>query len=390
MAKVKRVLLSMVIALILIGVNPISTGIFSYTETVQAASSIKISKSKATLIKGQALQLKVIGTNKKAKWYTSKSSIASVTQTGKVVAKNKGAATITAKIGSKKVICKITVETPKISKTSLSLNAGKKYTLKVVGTKQKIIWSSSNKSIATVSATGVITAKKTGKVKIIAKVLGKNYICTVTVKSSDVLTVDKNSITIKNKGTIWIRSRSGGAIRYDLDKEGVIECEWGDWAGWKNGIDSIPLYITSQTNGSVIITVTDKDSGKTVKINVTVRGLEPVEMYNNSSEGEKLGVYALYTLNDILNVPSSIIVHGIYTGISDQFAHPIQLTIVDYSAINEYGGYTREYYGCWRDVDGYFHCARFNQNSIYECFHSDYTKLNSTKLQYIAKNVEFE
>ena len=56
MAKVKRVLLSMVIALILIGVNPISTGIFSYTETVQAASSIKISKSKATLIKGQALQ----------------------------------------------------------------------------------------------------------------------------------------------------------------------------------------------------------------------------------------------------------------------------------------------------------------------------------------------
>lgn len=389
MAKVKRVLLSMVIALILIG-NPVSTDIFSYTETVQAASSIKISKSKATLIKGQALQLKVTGTSQKAKWYTSKNSVASVTQTGKVVAKNKGAATITAKIGTKKVLCKITVETPKISKTSLSLNAGKKYTLKVTGTKQKIIWSSSNKSIATVSAAGVITAKKTGKAKITAKILGKNYICTVIVKSNDVLTVDKNSITIKNKGTIWIRSRSGGAIRYDLDKEGVIECKWGDWTGWENGIDSIPLYITSQTNGSVIITVTDKDSGKTVKINVTVRGLEPVEMYNKSSEGEKLGVYALYTLNDILNVPSSIIVHGIYTGISDQFAHPIQLTIVDYSAINGYGGYTREYYGCWRNVNGYFRSTRFDQNSIYECFHSEYSKLNSTKLQYIAKNVEFE
>lgn len=71
----------------------------------------------------------------------------------------------------------------KISKTAISITVGKKYTLKVSGTKKKVTWSSSKKSIATVSSKGVVTAKKKGTATITAKVGGKKYTCKVTVKA---------------------------------------------------------------------------------------------------------------------------------------------------------------------------------------------------------------
>lgn len=197
--KRKKTFLSILLALCLIGLNPMSLPCFDIAQNVEAASAVKLSKSSAILIKGQTLQLKVTGTKSKVKWYTSKSSIATVSQSGKVVAKNKGTAVITAKIGNKKYTCKITVETPKISKTSLSLTAGSKYTLKVTGTKQKITWTSSNKAVATVSSKGLVITKKAGTVTVTSYVNGKTSSalkCRITVKAKPTNT---NSFTkLKN------------------------------------------------------------------------------------------------------------------------------------------------------------------------------------------------
>lgn len=390
MRKLKKIFFSVIISCVLMGTGVAGLGIASYSnvKTVEAASSIRINKSKVTLIKGQTTKLKIVGTKKKAKWYTSKKSVAVVTQTGKIVAKNKGVANIIAKIGNKKFVCRVTIEIPKMSKTSLTLTTEGKYALKLTGTKQKITWKSSNKSIATVSQSGVVTAKKVGKVKIRAIVSGKSYVCNITITKAKIITVDKNNITIKNNGVIYVTSKSGGAIRYDVNTEGVIVGKWGEWSEWKNGTCSIPLYITAQINGTVTITITDKESGETVKVNVTISGLDPVEMYNNSSEEEKLGVYAFYVLNDTLNDPDSLKVYGVYTGISNDFSSPRQLTIIDYAATNGYGGYTRSFHGCWRDNSGYFHTTEFSRN-LDKRFPAGYTKLNPVKLQYIAKNVTF-
>lgn len=79
-------------------------------ETVSAA--VKISKKSATLTKGQTLTLKVSGTGKKVKWTSNKKSIASVSTKGKVTARKKGTATITAKVGTRKYTCRITVRNP--------------------------------------------------------------------------------------------------------------------------------------------------------------------------------------------------------------------------------------------------------------------------------------
>lgn len=77
---------------------------------VPVSAAGKINKKKVTLKVGQTLQLKVTGTKGKVKWTSSKKSVATVSSKGRVKAKKKGSATITAKIGKKKYTCKVTVK----------------------------------------------------------------------------------------------------------------------------------------------------------------------------------------------------------------------------------------------------------------------------------------
>lgn len=76
---------------------------------------IALNKKSITLYVGKTQKLKVNGTNKKVKWSSSKKSVASVSSSGKVTAKKKGSATITAKIGKTKFKCKVTVKAKKKS-----------------------------------------------------------------------------------------------------------------------------------------------------------------------------------------------------------------------------------------------------------------------------------
>lgn len=84
---------------------------------------------------------------------------------------------------------KITMGNPYLSKTSISLNAGVKYGLKLCDTTQKAVWSSSNSAVAAVSSSGVVTGKKAGTATVTAKIGGKSYTCKVTVKGSINVTV---------------------------------------------------------------------------------------------------------------------------------------------------------------------------------------------------------
>lgn len=74
------------------------------------AASMKLSRKSATLTVGKSVTLKVKGTSKKVKWSSSDKKIASVSNKGKVKAKKAGKATIYAKVGSKKLKCKVTVK----------------------------------------------------------------------------------------------------------------------------------------------------------------------------------------------------------------------------------------------------------------------------------------
>lgn len=92
----------------------------------------------------------------------------------------------------------------KLNSTKLTLEVGKKSTLKVTyapanTTDSKTVkWTSSNTAVATVSK-GTITAKKAGTAKITAKMGNKTATCTVTVKAASAYVNTSECYTILNQ-----------------------------------------------------------------------------------------------------------------------------------------------------------------------------------------------
>lgn len=68
-----------------------------------------------------------------------------------------------------------------LNKSTLNLSVGNSGTFKQVGTTKKITWTSSNKTVATVSSAGKVKAKAAGTATITLKVDGKTYQCRVRV-----------------------------------------------------------------------------------------------------------------------------------------------------------------------------------------------------------------
>ena len=138
----------------------------------------RISSSKLTMIKGQSRTLKITGLKKgqKITWKSSNSKIVTVNKAGKLQAKAKGSATITGTVSKRKYTCKVTVQAPKLNKTSITLKVGQTYQLKLSGTNQKITWKSSNSKIVTVKA------KSAGNATVTAQANGIRFVCKVKIQ----------------------------------------------------------------------------------------------------------------------------------------------------------------------------------------------------------------
>ena len=166
------------------------------TVTTPVKPSVKLDKTSLTLTKGKTYTLKttVTDTNKAVSWSSSNSSVASVDKNGKVTAKTKGTATITAKVDGVSASCKVTVNEPakttiKLDKTKVTLGIGEPCTLKAtVSPSQKVTWTSSNPKIVKVDTNGNLTVTKAlydiedywADVKITAKANGVSATCIVS------------------------------------------------------------------------------------------------------------------------------------------------------------------------------------------------------------------
>lgn len=180
---------------------------------VNAATKPKLSKTKITMTVGQSKKLKVKGISKKRakriKWKSSKKKVVTVTKTGKLKARKAGKATITAKVGKKKLKCKVVVKRKHkkarkkkesnssskkmwLSKTSVTLQAGSGVDLVLHNAKNVVKWSSSNNKVAWADRAtsssknlGTIQAVSKGTAVITAKVDGKTFKCHVKVIADD-------------------------------------------------------------------------------------------------------------------------------------------------------------------------------------------------------------
>lgn len=152
--------------------------------SVSVNAAPKLNRTKVTLLKGEKTILKVTGSRQKVVWSSSRKSVATVNSKGQVTAKNKGSATILARVSKKTYKCVVKVETPKLSRTSLTLTEKKSCIIKLTGTTMKVTYSSSNPKIARVDSKGKIIAVKKGTAVITAKVNTKKFSCKVTVKAA--------------------------------------------------------------------------------------------------------------------------------------------------------------------------------------------------------------
>ncbi len=147
----------------------------AFTNNKTKAGVLKLSLSKVTLGRGETIRAKA--NQKKVTWKSSKPSVASVGSNGKIKAKKKGTATITAysdsapsksiKVTVKKAPSKLTL----LGKTKVK--KGSSFTIKKKvssgACSHVITFSSSNKKVATVTASGKVRAQKKGSTTIIGK-----------------------------------------------------------------------------------------------------------------------------------------------------------------------------------------------------------------------------
>lgn len=250
------------------------------TKTVgeKLTPTVKLTATKLALKTKQSVTVRATGLAKGdyvKSWTSSKKSVATVDKNGKITATSKeGTAVITVTLASGKT-AKVTVTVKMIRTTklikvpkTLSLTTGKKYTLKPVVTpsnsQEKVTYKSSNTKIATVSNTGVITAKKVGKVTITVQSGKQKATVTLTVKKAPALKAIKNVPTKKpiTKGktyTLKPQLYPSGAIAkitYTTSNKSIAT------------VDS-KGKITAKKKGTAVITV---KAGKfTAKCKVTVK-----------------------------------------------------------------------------------------------------------------------
>ena len=129
--------------------------------------------------------------NRSVTWSSNYPNVASVSS-GKVSAKAAGSCTITARLSDGTTLtCKVTVtqksqpqKKPSLNKTRYTLRVGQTFKLVVNNLgNNKVTWESNNDNIATVDQFGMITAVKTGKCIISAKLSNGTVLkCNVTVR----------------------------------------------------------------------------------------------------------------------------------------------------------------------------------------------------------------
>lgn len=144
----------------------------------------------------------------------------------------------------------------KISKTKSTLIVGQTLQLKVTGTKSKVKWSSSKKSVATVTSKGKVTAKKSGSATITAKVGKKKYSCKIKVENPS-LSQKSASINVGKTVTIKLNGTSQ-KVKWKTSKSSVATVQNGKITGKAAGTATITATVLNK-NYSVKVTVKSKN-----------------------------------------------------------------------------------------------------------------------------------
>lgn len=226
-----------------------------------AEAAVSLSWKTITIAKGKSVTLTPEVSGKKdytLEWSTSDKNVVTVTSQGKVTGVKNGSATVTVKVKGTKAqaAVEVTVGTKvssvTVSEKSVTVKKGGTYTIKPTvspsnASNKKLSYATSDKSVATVSSKGVVTAVKAGTAKITVKSTdgsGKSAVVTVKVTASDSSdkTAEQKSDSTANK---TIAKATNG---FDTKKSSMdIVKDMG--AGWNlgNSLDALGNGLGSET-----------------------------------------------------------------------------------------------------------------------------------------------
>lgn len=266
---------------------------FTVTVTKKVIKVTKISLSASTLLTKVGCTEKITATvtptnadNRAVTWSSSAPTVASVDQSGNIIAKSVGNATITvkAKDGSGVTatcwvnVTDIKVTSITLNKTTLNIKTGatEQLTAKVQptdATNSKVTWSSNNKDVAEVDQTGMITAKKEGSAVITVTAQdgsGKTATCQVNVTDIKVSGITLSASTLAMQ-TEDVKQLSVTNITPANATNKALK--WESKNTWVATVDESG-NVTAKNPGEATITVTAADNGgaqATCKVTVTER-----------------------------------------------------------------------------------------------------------------------
>ena len=271
---------------------------YLYVTVYNQITSMKLNYTKKTLVKGKKFTLKTIftpsdATNKKVKWTSSNTKVASVTSTGVVSGLRGGVAVITAvsEDGGHTASCLVTVKQPvtsiTLNKSSYTLGIGKTLGLKATvkstySSNQKLKWTSSNIRVATVTSKGVVKGIKVGSATIKCSATdgsGEYATCKIrVVRQATKITLNKTTIkmlvdsTTKIKAKVTPSNASYKTVKWSSSNSEIAQID-------SNG------NITALSVGSCKIYAKAKDnSGKKAVCYVYVRKRVPSTAVNLSKK----------------------------------------------------------------------------------------------------------
>lgn len=270
-------------------------------EEAVAVSGVELDQTTIKLSPGGKVALVATVSPENAKdksltWSSSNEAIVTVDENGNVTAVKEGTATITVTTADGGYTAKATVTVSadvvavtgvSLDKTTLSLAPNESSTLKATVTPSKasnkgVTWTSSDNTVATVSSTGKVTAKKDGTATITVTTKDGSFTatCTVTVKTVKATGVKVNepSVTVKEGKTKTVTATVAPS---NATNKNVT------WTTADASIAKVSQtgVITGVKEGTTTITVTTKDGGHKATVTVTVTA--PVAAESVSISGAK-------------------------------------------------------------------------------------------------------
>lgn len=165
----------------------------------------------------KSLNLNGICESSEIKWKKSSKKKVSFTDDGKLYATKKGNDVVTISVDGKDLDCNVTVTNPSLKNTNLITYKGGSKKIAVNGTVEDstLKFTSKNASIAAITATGKIKAKRTGHAKIVATIDGKKITANVEICSSKAYWASRREIAISKTKTRYSQARRMSGRYYD-------------------------------------------------------------------------------------------------------------------------------------------------------------------------------